>query len=168
MRGMELTTGVYSEREKSFRSELACKLAGEENVGCFRLPVPRPPIVVFALIEIDIVQTTRSNHVAITGEVDDASILPGCQDFGKDKSREEEVAEVVGGELRFDTVLVGGKGYGHNTGVVHHDVNFRDSFVDSYCSLPDGVEVVKLYGHECEFDGSIESLNLRHDWGDFS
>ena len=47
----KLTTRMYSERNNPFVGELA----GEEDVGGLRLPVPTPPIVVFAIVEVDII-----------------------------------------------------------------------------------------------------------------
>ena len=139
-----LTTWVYGERDDS----LARQLAGKKDVGCLCLAVPTPSIVVFAAIEVDIVQSAGSDHVAIAGEVDYAGVLPSGLNLGVDERRKQEVAKVVGGELRLDVVLVSGEGDRHDAGIVDHDVEFRDALVDDFCSLADRIKVVELDRHE--------------------
>ena len=70
---------------------------------------------------------------------------------------------MVGRKLRFDVVLVGGEGHGHDASVIDHDVNFRDCLVDDSCSLADGIKVVELNGHEGDFDRRIKCLDLGDD-----
>ena len=158
-----LTTWVYSERDDS----LARQLPGKKDVGCLCLSVTTPTIVVFAAIEVDIVQSAGSDHVAIAGEVDNAGVLPSGPNLGLDERRQQEVSEVVGGELRFDVVLVSGEGDGHDAGVIDHEVEFRDGLVDDSCSVADGIEVVELDRHEVDFDGRVESLQFGDDWRHF-
>lgn len=72
---------------------------------------------------------------------------------------------MVGGELQFNVVFVGGEFWkSHDAGVINKYIQLMDRFVDGFCSLSDRVEVIKLDRDEGDFNGGVEFLDLGLDW----
>ncbi len=58
-----------------------------------------------------------------TGNVNDAAVVQGGEDFGYEEVREEEVPDVVRAPLRFEAFRGRGPGDGHESGVVDQAVD---------------------------------------------
>ena len=93
---------------------------GEECVGGLGAAVGHP-LVVFGALEVRIFEIGRADAVADRTERNHARAVGGLQ-RGPETRGELEVAEMVGGELRFVAARVAHQGRGHDGGVVDEDV----------------------------------------------
>lgn len=97
-----------------------CELNRIEDVGGFGLRVGGPFVVHDAILESEVVVPHGAIAVRIGGHIDDAA---AGGEFAEDAVGEDEVAEVVGGELGLEAVGRFAVGRGHDAGVVDEDVD---------------------------------------------
>ena len=110
------------------RRQAALQLLGEEDVGQFGLGVGAPRAVRPVLLQAGLgkVDAAEGEQVGLRREVDDARVAagPACgEERAEEEVCEQEVAKVVYAHLLLEAVLrqlFGGQG--HDTGVVHQDV----------------------------------------------
>ena len=74
-------------------------------------------------MEVPIVPPDVAAFVARTGNVDNAAVVRGEEEFGYEKVGEEEVPDVVRAPLRFETFRGRGPRDGHECGVVDQAVD---------------------------------------------
>ena len=84
--------------------ELVGQGVGEEDVGGLGLRVRVPRVVVCAVFEVWVVKVDTARHVAQARHVDDAGVRARGYDLLHEEVGEQEVANVVGGELELDAV----------------------------------------------------------------
>jgi hypothetical protein len=108
---------VQRQTVQVLRAEAAGDAVGEVDVGGFGLAVGCPGLVGVRFREVEIVRAGWSYAVAEGGDGNDAGAGSGCgrgEEEGFEEVEEEEVGEVVGGELGFETVDGFAVGGGHN------------------------------------------------------
>ncbi len=124
------------------RVEGSIKLDGEERIRGLGLTVGLP-LVVGARGEVDVVEHHGRQLVAGGRDADDAGAVGGLQRGGEARDQ-REVAEMVGGELRFPVGPDTRFGIGHDGGVVDEDVQrlARGDIAVGECL--DGLEIGKV------------------------
>lgn len=155
---------MYGRRPNSTRSQFS----GEKNVGGFGLSIPRPSVIFGSVLEIVIIRSKWSKLGSVAGKIDDSGALTSSLDLGKQQRCEEEVTKMVGGKLKLNIVLIGAEfGQSHDTGIVDHDVQFFDGFINCICSLTNRIEISKIDRDEGDLDGRVEVLDFGFDGCNF-
>lgn len=61
--------------------------------------------------------------------------MPSSKNLGHDQIRQEEMSDMVGAKLGFNSIHGLAKGTGHDCRVVDQDVDLLDASIDDRCSL---------------------------------
>lgn len=160
--GIQDAAGVDGVRPDAPVRQPAGQLDREEDVGRLALPVGRPGLVRPAVGEVVVVEPERADLVAAARGVDDARPGPGGEDLGHEGVGQQEVPEVVRGQLQLVALLVPAVlRHRHDAGIVDDDVDLGDVLVveDRGAGLPDRVKVRELALHK-------DGLDLGVDLGD--
>ena len=141
----------------------------EEHVGHLGLAVGVPGFVLFRTLgEAGVVPAdAAAEDAALGGDVDDLGLLGllarfgGCSELGQDVVRQDEVAEVGGGELQLETVDGEFLGGGHDGGIVDDDVDVGDGCVveDLTGGFTNAVQRGEIRSDELDGDGWVDGVN---------
>src|SRR4029077_16332552 len=128
--GFENAPGMNRESTHTVFLATSVKFDCEQDVGRLGLTIGRPRIVGTAL-KIDVVEHDGRKTMPPPRKRHDASALRLLQ--GRPKlSRELEMAEMVGGELKFMTSAVAAKlGHRHDAGTCDQDMEEQSSLQES-------------------------------------